>query len=76
MTPGISRTASSLVKIVTARTTTLRAAPDREPFFSKADALPPDRWTSLRWSVVEIVVCGLALGLGVAIAMAVDDYLQ
>ena len=28
------------------------------------------RWTSLRWSVVGILVSGLALGIGVAIALA------
>ncbi len=27
-------------------------------------------WTSLRWSVVGIVVSGLALGIGIAIALA------
>ena len=34
------------------------------------------RWTSLRWSVVGIVVSGLALGIGVAIALAPYGYLQ
>jgi hypothetical protein len=28
------------------------------------------RWTSLRWSDVGIVVSGLALGIGIAIALA------
>jgi hypothetical protein len=34
------------------------------------------RWTSLRWSVVGIVVSGLALGIGVAIAVAPAGYLR
>ncbi len=27
-------------------------------------------WTGLRWSVAGVVVCGLALGIGIAIALA------
>jgi hypothetical protein len=34
------------------------------------------RWTSLRWSVVGIVVSGLALGIGVVIALAPAGYLR
>jgi len=34
------------------------------------------RWTSLRWSIVGIVVSGLALGIGVAIALAPYGSLQ
>ncbi len=33
------------------------------------------RWTSLRWSVAGIVVSGLALGIGVAIALAPAGFL-
>ncbi len=33
-------------------------------------------WASLRWPVVGIVVCGLAPGIGVVIALAPGGYLQ
>jgi hypothetical protein len=32
-------------------------------------------WTSLRWAVVGIVVSGLALGIGIAIALAPSGFL-
>ena len=32
-------------------------------------------WTSLRWAVVGIVVSGLALGIGIAIALAPAGFL-
>jgi hypothetical protein len=33
-------------------------------------------WTGLRWSVVGIVVSGLALGIGIVIALAPAGYLR